>query len=345
MKYKTDLFMTSSKERKIICQVLLSGFIWAQPLASFTRIRSITKRNIPSSVSSINLLLNSNQFSKAQAISCPLGVKDVMLRDSSGLLNLHSRDPLILCCAIVFVYEMDLETENRIAAVLMKEAAELRRQAARDGIDAYLRPSNVRGRPNSRFLTATVLGVQQSNRAVEVNEMWRAREKEKEMNNRSKKDEKRGTYSDSKKNTSTRFEDYERKHSSLCSSSKSAIEGELRDNEIEEFLHSRVKRGRGTVGSRMDETGPYLPESEGKINLESPTYMGHRAAILGPEKPLNFKSNSSSDEESSSSSEERDRRAKRSKRHCSKSDKSIDKKKKKKKKKVKREKKRSKHHK
>ncbi|KAJ0632359.1 uncharacterized protein LOC110922161 isoform X2 [Helianthus annuus] len=242
---------------------------------------------------------------------------------------------------------MDLETENRIAAILMKEAAELRREAARDGIDAYLRP-NVRGRPNSRFLTATVLGVQQSNRAVEVNEMWRAREKEKELDNRFKKYEKRGAYngvSDSKRSTSSRIEDYERKHTSVCSSSKSAIEGELKDDEIEEFLHSRAKRGRGTVGSRMDETGPYLPDSKGKTHLESPNDTGYREngdnnrAILGPEKPRNLKSksNSSSDEESC---EEREKRAKRSKHRCSKHksrDKSVDKKRK-------REKKRSKHH-
>ncbi|KAJ0667606.1 hypothetical protein HanPI659440_Chr17g0679651 [Helianthus annuus] len=242
---------------------------------------------------------------------------------------------------------MDLETENRIAAILMKEAAELRREAARDGIDAYLRP-NVRGRPNSRFLTATVLGVQQSNRAVEVNEMWRAREKEKELDNRFKKYEKRGTYngvSDSKRSTSSRIEDYERKHTSVCSSSKSAIEGELKDDEIEEFLHSRAKRGRGTVGSRMDETGPYLPDSKGKTHLESPNDTGYREngdnnrAILGPERPRNrkSKSNSSSDEESC---EEREKRAKRSKHRCSKHksrDKSVDKKRK-------REKKRSKHH-
>ena len=60
---------------------------------------------------------------------------------------------------------MDLETENRIASVLLREAAELRRQAERDGVRAYLeKPNvNVRHRPNSRFLTATVLGVQQCN--------------------------------------------------------------------------------------------------------------------------------------------------------------------------------------
>ncbi|WZZ14714.1 hypothetical protein YC2023_107803 [Brassica napus] len=58
---------------------------------------------------------------------------------------------------------MDLETENRIASVLLREAAELRRQAEKDGVRAYLEKPNVRHRPNSRFLTATVLGVQQCN--------------------------------------------------------------------------------------------------------------------------------------------------------------------------------------
>lgn len=57
--------------------------------------------------------------------------------------------------------EMDLETENRLAAILMREAAELRRQSAREGVLAYLRKPDVRTRPNSRFLTATVRGVQQ----------------------------------------------------------------------------------------------------------------------------------------------------------------------------------------
>ena len=56
---------------------------------------------------------------------------------------------------------MDLETENRLAALLMREAAELRRQADKEGVLAYLREPNKRHRPNSRFLGATVLGVQQ----------------------------------------------------------------------------------------------------------------------------------------------------------------------------------------
>ncbi|KAJ8434106.1 hypothetical protein Cgig2_005785 [Carnegiea gigantea] len=64
-----------------------------------------------------------------------------------------------------FLVQMDLETENRIAAILLKEAAELRRQAQQEGVLAYLRKPTVRGRPNSRFLTATVRGIQQASTA------------------------------------------------------------------------------------------------------------------------------------------------------------------------------------
>jgi hypothetical protein len=56
---------------------------------------------------------------------------------------------------------MDLETENRLASLLIEEARRLQLEADREGVHAYLRNPNVRHRPNSRFLTATVRGVQQ----------------------------------------------------------------------------------------------------------------------------------------------------------------------------------------
>lgn len=56
---------------------------------------------------------------------------------------------------------MDLETENRLAALLIEEARRLQREADKDGVLIYLKKPNVRGRPNSRFLTATILGVEQ----------------------------------------------------------------------------------------------------------------------------------------------------------------------------------------
>ncbi|XP_059653093.1 uncharacterized protein LOC132300146 [Cornus florida] len=214
---------------------------------------------------------------------------------------------------------MDLETENRIAAILVKEAAELRRQAEKEGIHVYLGQPKVRGRPNSRFLTTTVLGVQQANRSVEVNEMWRARQKELELDERlrgrskeeSSSSRSHRNVSDSSRNTSKRHADHEVNASAPSLSSKGGIqdcysrddEG-LRDAEIEEFLHSRVKRGRGTVGSRMDETGPYLPRSsdgKGKL-LDSNLRVGEEwenRAVLGPAKPSSLESCESSEEESS----------------------------------------------
>ncbi|MED6202349.1 hypothetical protein PIB30_104454, partial [Stylosanthes scabra] len=76
------------------------------------------------------------------------------------------RPPCLPVPAVVFgsldsAKQMDLETENRLAAMLMREAAELQRQSEQEGVLAYLRKPNVRTRPNSRFLTATVRGVQQ----------------------------------------------------------------------------------------------------------------------------------------------------------------------------------------
>lgn len=168
---------------------------------------------------------------------------------------------------------MDLETENRIAAILMKEAAELRRQAEREGVHVYLERPKVRARPNSRFLTATVLGVQQTNRAVELNEMWRVREKELELDDRLRgRSRYDGNSSKNHRDVGNVFRSTSQRHSinendTNMPSSSSKIVGSscsredegLRDEEVEEFLHSRVKRGRGAVGSRMDETGPYLP--------------------------------------------------------------------------------------
>ncbi|XP_004289722.1 PREDICTED: uncharacterized protein LOC101314326 [Fragaria vesca subsp. vesca] len=203
---------------------------------------------------------------------------------------------------------MDLETENRIAAILMREAAELRRQAEKEGVHAYLQQPKARFKPNSRFLSATVRGVEQANKAVEVNEMWRIRQKELELDERLKgkmKDPSRSdrnpgngntARSDSKRHAA--MDDYA---SATCSSSQrvderchSREESGLRDKELEEFLHSRVKRGRGAVGSRMDETGPYLPRSHSEEQVAGPSLLERR--VYGPKKPSKKLCDSSEEE-------------------------------------------------
>ncbi|KAL6498902.1 hypothetical protein OROHE_026409 [Orobanche hederae] len=240
---------------------------------------------------------------------------------------------------------MDLETENRIAALLMKEAAELRRQAQSEGSLAYLRQPTVRSRPNSRFLTATVRGVQHANRVVEVNEMWRLRQKQLELDNRlrgARNDSGSGrSYKDvceSRRSRSSSGNEVEISSRASLSSKKRYIEdldqmedGGLKDDEVDEFLHSsqpktlnlfngRTKRGRGAVGSRMDEPGPYLPSCpDSRTNMSGSTDEKKKKAsvLLGPQKPYYLKTSESSDDESS---QDMKRKAKKSscKRHSKK---------------------------
>ncbi|KAL5198073.1 hypothetical protein ABZP36_001585 [Zizania latifolia] len=158
---------------------------------------------------------------------------------------------------------MDLETENRLASLLLEEARRLQLEADREGVRPYLQKPNVRHRPNSRFLTATLRGVQQANRVVEVNEMWRAREKELALESKMKRrihhdhhdsrgEKRKIALRDQSSSPRIEQEDI------AYNSSYSDQEDGLGDDDIEKFLHSRVKRGRGAIGSRMDEPGPFL---------------------------------------------------------------------------------------
>ncbi|EOA31372.1 hypothetical protein CARUB_v10014546mg [Capsella rubella] len=197
---------------------------------------------------------------------------------------------------------MDLETENRIASVLLREAAELRRQAEKDGVRAYLEKPNVRIRPNSRFLKATVLSVQQSNKAVETSEMWRARKKEIELEDerlKRKNREESSSSSQMKQNGSFLKRSLDKRCSSVdekkvtCTSSNKRWYSEddegLRDDETETSLQPRKKRGRGSIGAMMDETGPYLPVEEGQ--LESSDTV-ERKVVLGPVRPPSLRHDS-----------------------------------------------------
>ncbi|CAN6222739.1 unnamed protein product [Urochloa humidicola] len=199
---------------------------------------------------------------------------------------------------------MDLETENRLASLLLEEARRLQAEADREGVHAYLRKPNVRHRPNSRFLTATFRGVQQANRVVEVDEMWRAREKELEleskMKGRSSRSKDRDDYRGEKRKSEFRNHSSSSKvQQTTCNISYSDQEDGLRDDEIERFLHSRVKRGRGAIGSRMDELGPYLDSSSrDHDNDPSPDIRVEEKwerRVQGPEKPLYLRSKSPDD--------------------------------------------------
>ncbi|XP_038708234.1 WD repeat-containing protein 87 isoform X2 [Tripterygium wilfordii] len=175
--------------------------------------------------------------------------------------------------------------------------------------------------------------VRLANRAVEMNEMWRVRQKERELNDKHKGKPRNESCSDRKqkdignylRSESKRHAVVDENASASCSSGHEVVEycysredDGLRDKEIEEFLHSRVKRGRGAVGSRMDETGPYLPPfSDSNDNMSTSPYLRERA-IYGPDKPSSLNSYESSEDEL----EKRRKRAKRdlssrsNKKHC-----------------------------
>ncbi|CAN6998422.1 unnamed protein product [Brassica rapa subsp. trilocularis] len=188
---------------------------------------------------------------------------------------------------------MDLETENRIASVLLREAAELRRQAEKDGVRAYIEKPNVRHRPNSRFLTATVLEFQQS---VETNEMWKAQEQENERLKRKSRDESSSSSSQMKRSSSFSKRSLDKKCSSINEERKithqSLLDKRLYLDDDDEafftfsflhllslFVNDRNKRGRGSVGPRMDETVPYLP-TEKVDQLQSSDTRKRKVVLL-----------------------------------------------------------------
>ncbi|WZY86378.1 hypothetical protein YC2023_032762 [Brassica napus] len=131
---------------------------------------------------------------------------------------------------------MDLETENRIASVLLRKAAELRKQAEKDGVRAYLEKHN--------FNVVTYV-------VVETNEMWKAQEQENERLKRKSREESSSSSSQMKRSSSFSKRSLDKKCSSINEERKITHQSSL-DKRLN-------KRGRGSVGPRMDATVPYLP--------------------------------------------------------------------------------------
>lgn len=162
---------------------------------------------------------------------------------------------------------MNADTERRLAAMIMEEANMMRQRAEKDGVGAYLAKPVVKARPNRQFLTAMVRGVQHANRIVDMEEMWRQRELENKAS-RDNKSSRRSRNNDYREEPSAERDRYaERRDSNgeaaSPSSSPETLSNGLKDEDLEKFLHSKVKRGRGAVGSRMDEPGPYRARPEG----------------------------------------------------------------------------------
>jgi hypothetical protein len=141
-----------------------------------------------------------------------------------------------------------------------------------------------------------------ANRVVEVNEMWRAREKELELESKMKRSRGLGDARGEKRKSDLRNQSSSprvEEEGIAYNSSYSDQEDGLGDDDIEKFLHSRVKRGRGAVGSRMDEPGPYLNvasrSQENEPNADTRVEEKWERRVQGPEKPLSLRSRSPDD--------------------------------------------------
>ncbi|CAL5040895.1 unnamed protein product [Urochloa decumbens] len=155
---------------------------------------------------------------------------------------------------------MDLETEK---SLLVEKTRRLRLQDDKEGVQAVSPKPGVTHCHNSRFLSATVDGIQQANQIAEVDEMWHTREKKIGMDfktNRRNNDQTGLRYK--KSNITSPVSKIKQDSRSLatsslvkysCSVSYSDSEDDSSDDELEEFLHPRVKRERVPYSDSEDE--------------------------------------------------------------------------------------------
>ncbi|CAM0908728.1 unnamed protein product [Alopecurus aequalis] len=132
--------------------------------------------------------------------------------------------------------------------------------------------------------------------------MWRAREKEVELESKLKR-----RYRDLSDSRREKRKDDSSNQSSgskidggiTYNSSYSDQEAGLGDDEVEKFLHSRAKRGRGAIGSRMDEPGPYLKAlvhcQDNESSFDTRLEEKWERRVQGPERPLFLRSRSPDD--------------------------------------------------
>ncbi|KAG6519811.1 hypothetical protein ZIOFF_023320 [Zingiber officinale] len=82
----------------------------------------------------------------------------LLVVDYISCSDIGSRSIVTIVLRQAWVHNMDLETENRLASLLLEEARRLCAEAEK-GVHVYLHMPSVRCQLNSRFLTAAVLGV------------------------------------------------------------------------------------------------------------------------------------------------------------------------------------------
>ncbi|KAK9845705.1 hypothetical protein WJX81_000106 [Elliptochloris bilobata] len=167
---------------------------------------------------------------------------------------------------------LEQPSEALLAELITREAAMRQEAAAEHGLTALLRKPLQRERPNERFLQGTLRSVAFANRRQQEDAMWGARRKqldERGIRTHGEPGSERprtGGKQQIGRSSSRSAASSDGSPSSASGSASSgggaapAIrEGALGDDALSEMLSKRAVRGRGAVGPRADEPGPYLP--------------------------------------------------------------------------------------
>lgn len=186
---------------------------------------------------------------------------------------------------------------------------------AGEGVTAYLSRPVQRERPNQRFLVNTLKSVQQANRRAEEEEMWaqRAAQREREAHEHKETRGRQRVHNwerdgsqrrHSRSRGSSRSRAQRSSHNDDGSGATAAVapvpapgpaaagveeqgqldEGGLGDEAVAAMLAARRPRGRGALGSRMDEAGPYA-QAPGGQELENEDVVVIRRIPVGPSRP------------------------------------------------------------
>ncbi|KAL0036563.1 hypothetical protein WJX79_000423 [Trebouxia sp. C0005] len=160
-------------------------------------------------------------------------------------------------------------SEESVARLLIRDAQQLADRAKEIGATAYAQKPWHRVRPNEQFLQVTLRNVESGNRRVEENAMWRQRRAQ--LTGHTK-----GEEAHVQQNA-----EFSGKRAQL--NVDSGTHGTEEDFGVSALLSSKPVRGRGGVGSRVEETGPYLQAEPTSAKESSNSPKDDR--LLGPDCP------------------------------------------------------------
>lgn len=209
--------------------------------------------------------------------------------------------------------------ESVLAELIERDVQQLTERALDQGVTAYLERPVHRVRPNERFLQATIRNVAGSNRREQEAQLWEAhRSHQRLLNYRRLGSGQReirlpsggSEYMQQQQHASSGARHRRRRRDDAdkssgptdCSNSESSGAGSVPSSshgntcqdggmgihEMEAMLGARRVKGRGAVGSRAEEPGPYLPRSYVTPGLHDECRDDGPAAprrLLGPAAP------------------------------------------------------------